>query len=174
MRATGLFAAALVYSLVAASGRAEEPMDLTPPGTASSGAPVNPNPAAPKPAKPKKAPVKAVKPASPPAPATPAPAATAAPAAATTATGARTPTPQPPGLGALTQPASGAGAPPATLPSGLDFGVADPALDIAPPPGGPQPDLAYGAFQRGLYLTAFQIAIEREARATSPPRLRSA
>ena len=34
--------------------------------------------------------------------------------------------------------------------------------DIAPPPPAPGgPDLAYGAFQRGFYLTAFDIAIER-------------
>ncbi|MCB1486188.1 MAG: hypothetical protein KDJ88_01895, partial [Bauldia sp.] len=33
---------------------------------------------------------------------------------------------------------------------------------IAPPPPAPGgPDLAYGAFQRGLYLTAFDIAIQR-------------
>ena len=50
-------------------------------------------------------------------------------------------------------------------------GDADALPDIAPPPPAPGgPDLAYGAFQRGFYLTAFEIAIERPRPATSPRR----
>ncbi|MBN9011190.1 MAG: sel1 repeat family protein, partial [Rhizobiales bacterium] len=46
------------------------------------------------------------------------------------------------------------------LPSPEDAALAP---DSAPPPssGGPPPDLAYGAFQRGFYLTAFSLAIPR-------------
>lgn len=75
-----------------------------------------------------------------------------------------------------------AGSPDTSVPPLPDFGAAEPAPalpltaaaeektasevgllpDIAPPPPPPGgPDLAYGAFQRGFYLTAFSIAIER-------------
>ena len=52
--------------------------------------------------------------------------------------------------------------PPAATGTDEAVGDAGPLPDIAPPPPQPGgPDLAYGAFQRGFYLTAFDIAIER-------------
>ena len=133
MRAAGLLAATLICSLAAASGHAEEPMDLTPPGAAPF------NPVAPKPAKPKKPPVKSVKPAPPAVPPAPAPpaSATAAPAAPPTASGSPTLAPAPPAPGVLTQPAIWCGCAARDLALGDRFRCRRPGPRHRPPAGRP-------------------------------------
>src|SRR5580704_10885262 len=52
---------------------------------------------------------------------------------------------------------------PAAKPPGIAPGTApiQMAPQAAPPAGAGEPDLAFGAFQRGYFLTAFQFATDR-------------
>src|SRR5262249_61864194 len=62
---------------------------------------------------------------------------------------------------------SGAPRPPAAKPNR----VAAPAEKTAPGPTGPPPDMAYGAFQRGYFLTAFSLATDRVTNGADPKAL---
>src|SRR3974390_766919 len=69
---------------------------------------------------------------------------------------------------ALNQPAlaqTGTARPPAAKPNR----VAAPGEKTAPaPPAGPPPDMAYGAFQRGYFITAFSLATDRVTNDADP------
>ncbi|MFZ0989170.1 MAG: SEL1-like repeat protein, partial [Xanthobacteraceae bacterium] len=60
---------------------------------------------------------------------------------------------------------SGAPRPPAAKPNR----VAAPGEKTAPAaPAGPPPDMAFGAFQRGYFITAFSLATDRVANGADP------